>query len=257
MIAISAACFATQLVIEKTDGTIINIDTEQIKQISFGEEEQETPVDTQSKELLAHWALNGDTYDYSGAGRNAQNFGAVTGEGINGKRGWAMDFKGSAGSSDKGAHVMLPFIDLESYPSFSISLWVKEQKMETSDGEAYIWFGDHFEGGLGIAHFYGNVEFFANRSSINVPFQADYLNKWMHYALVQKDGRLTAYVNGRAVGSADHTPKIGTQNAALARHWWGKTSSSTRFTGSIDEVRIYGKALSQEELAALYAEKGK
>ena len=46
-----------------------------------------------------------------------------------------------------------------------------------------------------------------------------------------------------------NTIQIGTSNAALARHWWNNASTtSTRFTGWIDDVKIYDKPLTEEEI---------
>lgn len=251
---LTLAAWATDLVIEQTDGTTIRINTSGIRRMSFAESAQETQQEWTYEGLLAHWALNGDTFDYSGAGLNATNAGAKPCAGINGKDGWAMGFKGNAANGDEGGHILLPHLDLAEYKQLTISLWVKENGMENLDGEAYIFFGDHFEGCLGIAHFYGNIEFLANENTIKIPYRQEYTDNWVHYALTSKDGSITGYINGQLVGSQAHAPRVAGNNAALGRHWWGKTGTSTRFTGCIDEVRIYSRALSPEELVALSKE---
>ena len=71
------------------------------------------------------------------------------------------------------------------------------------------------------------------------------------------DGKLKAYVNGAIAGEKDldYDGQINTSLAALGRHWWNYgEDTSTRFSGSFDEVRIYNRALNQKEIQALYSE---
>ena len=239
---------ATDLVIEKTDGSSIRIDITQIKTMRYAQPELTLNPDTH---LLAYWPLDGDGKDESGAGLHATNSGTRPCMGVNGKEGSALRFEGSKTNGDSGNHLVLPFIDLAKNKQFSICLWVKETRMENGDGEGYIWFGDHFQGALGIVHFYKNIEFLVGKTSLSVPFQAEFIDNWVHYALVMDNNTVRGYINGKEVGSKEQALQLGSTNAALGRHWWSKTNSSTRFTGCMDEVRIYSRALSVDEIKSL------
>jgi hypothetical protein len=60
---------------------------------------------------------------------------------------------------------------------------------------------------------------------------------------------LKLYIDSKHKGSLVQPIKISGSNAGLARHWWsGGSITSTRFNGWIDEVKIYDKALTEEEI---------
>ncbi|MFW6106750.1 MAG: LamG domain-containing protein, partial [bacterium] len=73
------------------------------------------------------------------------------------------------------------------------------------------------------------------------------VKKWVHLAAVFDRPEITTYVNGKKVGSAKWDYPVGQQGDLQVGRWGGKVSH----TGLIDDVRIYGRALNAEEVAAL------
>src|SRR5262249_58894639 len=72
------------------------------------------------------------------------------------------------------------------------------------------------------------------------------LNTWSHLAATYSSGALRLYVNGSQVASGTGTGNINTSTGALrigGNNIWGEY-----FTGRLDEVRIYNRALSQAEI---------
>ena len=68
-------------------------------------------------------------------------------------------------------------------------------------------------------------------------------------------GILRAYKNGVMIESVAAKVSIKGKWAALGRHWWrgdgAGAGTSTRFQGAIDDVRIYNRALSSQQMKML------
>ena len=130
--------------------------------------------------------------------------------------------------------------------------------MSDFSGESYISFGTA-TGYVAIAHYDSGLHFCVGHESgaLIIPFNSNYLNKWTHYVLSYKNGIIEAYINGALVGSIAQTKSISFDAAAIGRHWWyDGTISSTRLIGSINQVRIYNRALTEQEIQTLYNESG-
>ncbi|MEU1033192.1 sialidase family protein [Streptomyces mirabilis] len=73
--------------------------------------------------------------------------------------------------------------------------------------------------------------------------------QWHHLALRRGDGLLTLSVDGTAVGASD-VPGSVSRNSPFGVHVGQRLDSRAYFTGAIDEVRVYDRALSDDELSA-------
>ncbi|HUT46446.1 MAG TPA: LamG domain-containing protein, partial [Sedimentisphaerales bacterium] len=71
----------------------------------------------------------------------------------------------------------------------------------------------------------------------------DSQNKWVHFAQVYENGFTILYANGVSIGTQSAT--LDTANAAFVI---GRYGGSTGFAGIIDDVRLYNKALTQQEI---------
>jgi hypothetical protein len=80
-------------------------------------------------------------------------------------------------------------------------------------------------------------------------------NEWTHIALVQNGAQVDIYVDGMSENSVSNgaAPALSNPpNAVIGAYmWWGHHPGGC-FNGSIDEVRIYDRALSAEEIQQLY-----
>jgi hypothetical protein len=61
------------------------------------------------------------------------------------------------------------------------------------------------------------------------------------------------YVDGAAITSISNTNTIPSLTAALNDNIGQLTGGGQQFTGAIDDVRIYNRALSAQEVQALYS----
>ncbi|MFE4997415.1 exo-alpha-sialidase [Streptomyces mirabilis] len=73
--------------------------------------------------------------------------------------------------------------------------------------------------------------------------------QWHHLALRRGDGLLTLSVDGTAVGASD-VPGSVSRNSPFGVHVGQRMDSRAYFAGAIDEVRVYDRALSDDELSA-------
>ncbi|MFI2631087.1 exo-alpha-sialidase [Streptomyces collinus] len=73
--------------------------------------------------------------------------------------------------------------------------------------------------------------------------------RWHHLALRRGGGRLTLFLDGEAIGTAD-VPGSVSRNSPFGVHIGQRMDSRAFLTGAIDDVRVWDRALSDEELAA-------
>ncbi|TGA98039.1 sialidase family protein [Streptomyces sp. MZ04] len=74
--------------------------------------------------------------------------------------------------------------------------------------------------------------------------------QWHHIALRRGAGQLTLSIDGTRVTAAD-VPGTVTRNSGYGFHVGQRVDSRAHFAGSIDEVRVYDRALSDAELTEL------
>lgn len=82
------------------------------------------------------------------------------------------------------------------------------------------------------------------------------LTCWHHYVLMRENRRVRLYLNGRLIDEKVTSSVLDLTNAALLRiadsPCIGQTTE--RFRGKLDELRIYNRPLSDEEVLELYLE---
>ena len=156
---------------------------------------------------------------------------------------------------DTGDHILLPFSSFSPFNRITISGWLNFINSSHSLGHAaaIISFGDWNGGILGVFanNSLANSEFVKNtgvtRLNLNVQ------NTWVHFAIAGDQEMSAGYVNGVSIGIGSGLSSYTGGNAAIGRQWWNNGSNtSTRVNGSLDEIRIYDRAISADEVQALY-----
>ena len=74
-------------------------------------------------------------------------------------------------------------------------------------------------------------------------------NNWYHAGVVRNSGNTTFYVNGSPAGNFAHTTNLTTQKYYIGSD---VNAGEAFFSGLIDDIRIYSRALSTAEIMALY-----
>jgi hypothetical protein len=205
--------------------------------------------------LLAYYPFESNANDASGNG----NDGILRGnfEFVNGIKSQGVRLIAETGSDSLGGHVLLPNFHFKSMSSFSYSLWVFEDVL--LGDEFYISFKDdpnnETVGGIFRSKSMSYLDFQVGANSqnspLNINFPSSFIKHYIHYCLVYKDDTLKMFINGIFLKQKYQPAIVDGAYAAIARHWVGNITY-TRFTGIVDEVRIYNRALTNVEVKALY-----
>ncbi|MFH1448453.1 MAG: LamG domain-containing protein [Candidatus Micrarchaeota archaeon] len=223
--------------------------------------------------LLAYWPM--DFYSASGIYDNSTNSNFGTFEGgldtddiVSGVRGNALYFDGGY-SND---YVDIPNDILPDANEFSIIGWVYplgENDVEVSAADEQLlvdlrgqyqtfveWTEADFVDGIAHPEAIRFTTWNSVNSSVNI-YSSDYsapVNEWTHFAAVFNGTGLSLYVNGslEATGTQGGAPdSIGGSESLLGKDY-NLGSDRTWLNGSLDEIAIFSRALSAEEVLAAY-----
>ena len=197
-----------------------------------------------SSDLVAYYKLDNDATDdtgtYDGTATN------VTYDG--GRYGSAAVFNGSSSYIDLGQRIL--------GGTHSASAWVNS----STTGVRQTIIGNAYDGSTyGLSFFIGNdnklaLQWSHSNSWIDVvDSTANRVNDgdWHHVAYFISAGSQKIYVDGSEVASGTTSSTAQNNTTAptiIGRNW----NASGYFNGSIDQVRIYTKALSSTEVSSLY-----
>jgi len=204
-----------------------------------------------SKGLVGYWNFDinagGDTvYDMSTSANHGTmiNMDPAT-DWVDGKVGsGALDFDGSNDYVDAGSSSSLRFHTGD----FTVTGWIKSDSLTGTRtlGTTYLdlntgWFFGTFNSKLG---YYTNAWKSANTTLVT--------GQWYHIGItVDASGNYIFYLNGNSDGSGALTlPANTTESFKIGAY--GASGGLGRFDGLIDEVRIYNRALSADEVMRLY-----
>jgi hypothetical protein len=137
--------------------------------------------------------------------------------------------------------------------SFSVSIWVK--KANTSAGVAIM------SGNTTSLNFIWLVQSDATKAIFGTNKQQSswfwtnattnyVLNEWEHYVGVYTANTMTFYRNGVLQGTTINTHTNVAQ--AVLPFWIGRGVSGNYFTGSLDDIGIWNRAITPNEVAILY-----
>ena len=207
--------------------------------------------------LVAHYSFDGNANDTSGHDLHGQPNGVELTNDRTGKPKSAYLFKG------RDSYVVVPHSPkLNLSNSFTLSLWFTVQggnprgwmhlisKHRANPGAAGDGFGISIpnarapEGGLSFA--FGQAKLAATTSFF--PFNPD---TWHHVLVISNGEKITAYLNNKAVASAKFNGKLTANSEPLTIGGQNRGFGQRNHVGKIDDVRIYNRALSTEEIQLL------
>lgn len=227
--------------------------------------------------LVGYWTLDGNdinwatgtTTDKSGNGNHGQFGGALstTTSPEVGKVGQALYFNGVSGLVGVGSADIL-----DNLSAISISVWAKANSygesgqgifVEKNNNTATGWIFQKLSTG-------GTVRFSVNYSGAdlivtsanNTLTTSDY-GKWIHWAVTWEGSPASTsvhvYKNGVEIGYSG-TNQDGTgvrdDDAVRTVNFGNRNGDSRTFDGTLDDVRIYNRALSSSEVVDLYTTAG-
>jgi len=213
--------------------------------------------------LVGNWTFNGPdvdwatntAYDRSGQGNNGDitNMNTSTAPTI-GKIGQALEFDGGDDYVDINTSASL---NLSSNNKGTLTAWAYYSSVP-DDQDRFVTHSENNDFWIGVGFGSASGEFTAllyDGAQKNVDSNvavSDYTNQWVYIVGTFDGSNVKLYVNGQGKGSTgagninyeggDYRTTIGSAPAA----------AGGLFNGIIDEVRIYNRALSAEEIQQLY-----
>ena len=199
--------------------------------------------------LVAYYPFNGNAHDESGTGNNGTVSGAVLTADRTGRPDSAYDFDGINDFVDCGNGASLDITD-----AISLVVWIKPSSLF----EARIISKREGGGGYELSLWQDDLRFTLNGSIQVDKSLSGKENQWIFIAatweksLVGDKARVYINDDGAVSGGWKDEP-IETNDGNLFLGLWHWPPGSDPFDGIIDDVRIYNRALSQDEVRALYA----
>lgn len=198
--------------------------------------------------LVASYQFNGNSNDESGNNNNGAMYGVSFTEDMEGRINSAVHFDGINDYIEIMDDVSLYF----GYGDFTISFWVRPESIHNYQRFISKY---HSSGGWII---YGNeagrvyVNFDRERS-FDLGFYEE--NEWQHFTLVKTSASVSFYKNGGLV--KNYSSIIGntdsSQNILIGTCGYGCDVPDEYLKGSMDDIRIYNRALSGSETMELFS----
>jgi hypothetical protein len=204
--------------------------------------------------LIAHYPFNGNANDASGNGNNGTVNGVGIGVGVDrfGNANGAFHFSG-------GGYISVTPTPFSVNSNYCVSLWCKGDVVGGDRADSFLSTGLDGSGGMNIRYVsFQSIhwQFFSGwqwGEVIAGGNGADYANKWTHVCVVKDSSTVSTFINGQIVA----TNGLLRDALDLGSLWFGKhqpanDNGAYYLIGSLDDVRIYNRALSSNEVATLY-----
>jgi hypothetical protein len=211
--------------------------------------------------LVAYYPFNGNAFDESGNGHNGTVVGATLTTDRFGVNGRAYRFNYGYSSSHSGDCINIPDDpSLRLSTSFTLAAFVTFQNY-SNDGKAIIskiapadWNGGYEMRIVPIPDTTVVLSGRVNGTNTTCSAQIHAVDRWYHIAYTYDGTQLRQYINGVQVAS--QMISGGFETSILPLRIGGRYGDSMWFTGSIDEVRLYNRTLSDVEIQQIYHDGG-
>ena len=203
--------------------------------------------------LLAHYKFDEGAgrlaRDSSGNGRHARIRGCLF---VRGPSGTCMDFNGAGKKSERTQHLVCGELDITG--ELTLSAWVYAYKWIDNEWSGIIYKSDQTYGIRNLASDPGRIHFRVTGRNLCSKSHLE-PGRWYHLAAVYKPGQyMRLYINGILDNekTSEIPARLSTDDAPLLVGACGRSY----FEGRMDGVRIYGRALSAEEVSHIMATDG-
>lgn len=215
--------------------------------------------------LVAYYPFNGNANDESGNLHNGTIQGATLSTDRNGNLNKAYSFDGVNDYISVAHNNALNLIG-----NFTISVWYKSDGCLTPCGTYHTIInkrdesvaGDNWPWGVSISYITGTGNefqkiFASRRNNSNLDYQVSeseiQLNTWQHAVIVVKDNVQSIYIDSELDGTYTYVQgqPASTENMIIG---WNLRPDLEQFKGLIDDIRLYNRALTTEEILALFEE---
>lgn len=199
--------------------------------------------------LVGWWPFNGNASDASGAGNTGTVSGPVLTTGENNVTNGAYAFNGSTD------YIEFPTQIPSSTGSFTVSMWLKGVAT-AGDGYAYGIIRSNVNTIGGSVYWLGIRDTGKYSTAVNGNFTQGSTtvtasgSTWVHLAITYDGSKQTTYINGAQ--AATYTFGAITNTASGTRTLVGSYAGYRALQGSVDDIRIYNRALSATEMQNIY-----
>ena len=211
--------------------------------------------------IVGYWKLDdGKALDYSGNGNDGTLAGGISSNTDKfGNENGALSFDGTGKvligdvGDESNAMTIFAWVNVDS-SLFGTSLAhpiVSKYYQDESGGHSFSLGIRHDSGSLQTRFYVDDLPPWADCSYFQENWQMD---EWMHLATTFDSGYVAFYVNGE-LACNEATPYTTIQDTTTNTVIGGAHSGDRYFKGSIDEVLIFNRALSPEEISAYYESK--
>ena len=141
-----------------------------------------------------------------------------------------------------------PRLDLET--ELTITTWIKPDSLPTSDLKTILSKDENYEFHLNTS---GEILWWWSASSFTTSGANISAGNWYHVAITYKSGQQYIYINGVEKGSHTYAGNLPLNSDPL-QIGQDQFYGNRYFSGNIDEVQIYGRALTISEINEIYNE---
>jgi fibronectin type 3 domain-containing protein len=200
--------------------------------------------------LAAYFPFDGNAVDISGNNNNgtyyntsstSDRFGLSSGFSFNGSDSY-IDCGNGSSLNDMGN-------------SITLSAWINPSSLAGGRIISKVEAGGS-GGGFEIGVYLDEVYFGFNNSSLVSANISGYLNQWLYVVGLYDGSDAKLYVNGVLVSTFTFTSVVNNSSLNLTIGAMANHAPIGFFNGSIDDIRIFRRALPEDEIQSLYLEKG-
>jgi hypothetical protein len=196
------------------------------------------PANVPTTGLVGYWPFCGNANDESGNANNGTVNGATLTTDRFGNTNSAYNFDGINDNIGLG--------NFFNYTSFSISMWVKPGNQ---NGHAVIIDNNHASSNnwvfQTISNFSNNGYNFINSNEVLLS-----TNNWNHVILSYSVGVVRVYLNGNLVTETPWSLNYNNSPSLFLGYW--QAANARFWKGDMDDIGIWNRALTQEEITNLY-----
>jgi hypothetical protein len=208
--------------------------------------------------LVGWWPFNGNANDESGNGNDGVVNGATLTEDRFGNAASAYSFDGIDNNIVLGN---IEYVNTGAPGEFSVSMWVAMNEFNSlENGSQSMIFGDEIAQNNGtlfqIHSEYGFGSYAAGTDGSYCNCFPE-LNTWVNYTIVQTSAGQNLYINGEPWGLLGEIQNSEVNNAIRLGLFTGCSGACSRpLNGSLDDIAIWNRALTPEEVQVLYTGQG-
>jgi uncharacterized protein (TIGR02145 family) len=212
---------------------------------SFYTATAQVPSNVPTNGLVGYWPFSGNANDASSNGNNGTVNGASLTTDRNGNANSAYNFSG-------GSNISIPMtLALHNLPNRTFSCWFNANGNQ-SGGRIYE--TTYLNGGIAISGnildaWYSNGPNECNVTNVN----SGNLNQWHNLVYVTTNTGLgSIYIDGVLINSRNGVPYTAPTNWLNNFMRFGIGAQGESFNGKIDDIGIWNRALTQQEISSIY-----